>query len=409
MKLFFSVGEPSGDLHGANLIREIAKQLPGAEFVGLGGPRMRSAGCRLLQDMSELAVMGLFPVLAKLPRFFSLLKEVEQAFDFERPDAVVLIDYPGFNWHVARKAKERGIPVVYYGLPQLWAWAAWRVRKVQRNVDHALCKLPFEETWFRERGCNATYIGHPYFDQLRAERYDHDFLDRQAMRPGRLVTILPGSRTQEVKNNLRDLLRAAGKIRREVPDARFAIASYSEKQAALARGYLASCQVPAEVHVGRTPELIASAQACLACSGSVSLELLYHAKPSVILYRTAPWTYWLLRQFVRVRYITLVNLLTADAIHRSDGHKGPYDRDDPEHDHVLMPEYPTWRDRSADVARHAIEWLTDEPARQRLIGRMAALRDRIGGGGASVAAAEYILRALGSAQATEPLRYRKAS
>src|SRR5262245_52336642 len=141
MKLFFSVGEPSGDLHGANLIRQLSQRALGrCEFSGLGGPRMQAAGCRLLYDMTDLAVMGLFPVLAKLPKFFQLLDEVQQALDRQRPDGVVLIDYPGFNWHVARMAKERGIPVFYYGLPQIWGWFSGRVKKVQKFVDHALCK-----------------------------------------------------------------------------------------------------------------------------------------------------------------------------------------------------------------------------------------------------------------------------
>src|SRR5438874_29674 len=171
MRIFFSVGEPSGDLHGANLIRELQRRTA-LDAVGLGGPRMRDAGCDLMRDMSDLAVMGLGPVLAKLPQFFRLLAQIERHFDEQRPDAVVLIDYPGFNWHVARKAKERGIPVFYYGLPQLWAWASWRVSKVRRYVDHALCKLPFEEPWFNDRDCRATYVGHPYFDELSQQRLD---------------------------------------------------------------------------------------------------------------------------------------------------------------------------------------------------------------------------------------------
>jgi lipid-A-disaccharide synthase len=171
MRIFFSAGEPSGDLHAANLLRELRRHGP-TDAAGLGSARLREEGCQLLRDMSELAVMGFFPVIAKLPEFFRLLARVKRELDERRPDAVVLIDYPGFNWHVARAAKERGIPVFYYGLPQLWAWASWRVRKVQKYVDHALCKLPFEEAWFRDRGCRATYIGHPYFDELRTQQLD---------------------------------------------------------------------------------------------------------------------------------------------------------------------------------------------------------------------------------------------
>ena len=148
MKLFFSVGEPSGDLHGANLITALKQRHDAVATVGFGGPRMLAAGCSLLRDMSDLAVMGLGPVLWKLPQFWQLKRQAERYLDQQRPDAVVLIDYPGFNWHIATAAKRRGIPVVYYGLPQLWAWAGWRVAKVRKFVDHVLCSLPFEPQWY---------------------------------------------------------------------------------------------------------------------------------------------------------------------------------------------------------------------------------------------------------------------
>jgi len=402
MRIFFSVGEPSGDLHGANLIGELRRRTA-AEFVGLGGPKMRAAGCELLHDMGELAVFGLWPVLARLPRFFRLLRDVQRSWDQSRPDAVVLIDYPGFNWHVAKQAKARGIPVFYYGLPQLWAWASWRVKKVQRYVDHALCKLPFEEEWFRAHGCRATYVGHPYFDELRGQRLDAGFLAACREQPGRLVTILPGSRTQEVKSNLPMLLAAAARVRREVRGARLAIASYNEPQAALARQIVAAGPVPAEVHCGRTPELIAAADCCLAVSGSVSLELLYHAKPSVIVYRVSRWLYHVVRRMMRVRYITLVNLLGCDQPLAADGNPQPYEAGAAGHEQVLFPEYPTCQDRSADIADHAIRWLTDEPQRQQLIAQLETLREQVAAGGASATAADYIVRELTAAPCVLPL------
>jgi len=391
MHVFFSVGEPSGDLHGANLIGELQKRTT-VRASGLGGPKMLAAGCELMRDMSDLAVMGLFPVLAKLPQFWRLKKEVAQSLDQHRPDAVVLIDYPGFNWHVARMAKERGIPVFYYGLPQVWAWATWRAAKVRRFVDHALCKLPFEEAWFKEQGCNATYVGHPYFDELRQQRLDQEFLQRRQAAGARLVTLLPGSRNQEVKYNLPDLLKAAAKVKAACPNVKLMIASYNEPQAAVARKLVAGTGVEAHVFVGRTAELIAAADCCLACSGSVSLELLYHAKPAVILYRVGWLTYQYVSRMVNVRYICLVNLLASKrplgAARVSEG----------EGDEILFPEFPAWRDRSEDVAKHAIGWLQNEPVRQRLIGRLTALRSQVASGGASARAADYIVQALHAEQ-----------
>jgi lipid-A-disaccharide synthase len=446
MRLFFSVGEPSGDLHAANLIRALAARVP-LTARGLGGPRMREAGCELLRDMSDLAVMGLWPVLARLPEFLRLRRQVDRVLASWRPDAVVLVDYPGFNWHVARCAKRRGIPVVYYGLPQLWAWASWRVSKVRRWVDHALCKLPFEQAWFAAHGCRATYVGHPYFDELRRQRLDAAFLQRFSETGMRWVTLLPGSRDHEVRQNLPLLLRAAWHIQQNVPGVRFAIASYSAAQAERARQVVARHSVPVEVFAGRTPELIAAATCCLACSGSVSLELLYRAKPAVIVYRVGWATYQVMRHLVNVRYITLANLLAsrqplvrgllASALggtwrREPDAEAGegefvhgastarhgstlkpcaealedgttPRPRktrrastrqpgEDAPEEEPLLPEYPTWRDCSDQMAAHAIRWLTDEAARQQVISRMRAVAAQLDRGEASAAAAEYLLR-----------------
>ncbi len=399
MKIFFSVGEPSGDLHGANLIRELRKRDPQLEFVGLGGPRMATAGCELHYDLTQLAVMWFLRVLLNLPTFFAVLRRADHYFRTTRPDAVVLIDYPGFNWHIARRAKAHGIPVFYYGTPQLWGWASWRIGKMRRTVDHALCKLPFEEPWYRERGVNATYVGHPYFDELRSRKIDNSFVETQAGR-GRLVTLLPGSRTQEVKTNLGVLLRTAEKIKRRVPDVRFAIASFKPSQAEFARELLKRFDLPVEVYLDRTPELIEAATCALAVSGSVSLELLYHAKPTVIVYQISRLAFRVQQFFRRVRYITLVNLLTTNDLFPE--RVSVYDRHDRADAHVLMPEYLTCVDRTDDMAEHVIEWLGDKSLRQTRVSELRQLADRLGQGGASCRAADYIAAEL--AESNRPNR-----
>ena len=401
MKIFFSVGEPSGDLHGANLIRELQSRAGGqVRCVGFGGPKMRAAGCELTEDLTKLAVMGFLEVFWKLPQFFRLKRVAEEYFKRQKPDAVVLIDFPGFNWHIARLAKQHGVPVFYYGAPQLWAWASWRVKKMRRDVDHALCKLPFEEDWLRERGVNATYVGHPYFDELSQRVLDEGFIDQQRRNQRPLVTLLPGSRTQEVRNNLHWQLSAAKKIHQRVPESRFAIASFKASQAEMAKAAIRKAGMqsdfPIEVHVGRTGELIEAATCCLAVSGSVSLELLYHAKPTVILYHVSRFAHWMQGYFRRVRYITLVNLLTAESPFCDDA--GFYDRCDPQDAHVLMPEYLTCEDRSDQLAEHAVEWLTDAESRESLQEAMRSLTDRIGRGGASQRAAQYIWSELSSTE-----------
>ena len=127
------------------------------------GRACRTAGHDLLEDLTQLAVMWIVQAVLNVDKFWKLLRRADEYLEHERPDAVVLIDYPGFNWWIARKAKKHGIPVFYYGAPQMWAWGGWRIRKMRRLVDHVLCKLPFEANWYQERGCNAHYVGHPYF------------------------------------------------------------------------------------------------------------------------------------------------------------------------------------------------------------------------------------------------------
>jgi lipid-A-disaccharide synthase len=373
MTIFFSVGEPSGDLHAANLIRELQRQRPGVVCTGYGGPRMREAGCRLHADLTALAVMWILRVLLNLHKFVGLLNRADRYFARERPDAVVLVDYPGFNWWIARRAKRHSIPVFYYAPPQIWAWGSWRVKKMRRFVDHVLASLPFEESWFRERGCRATFVGHPYFDEVRQQQLDTAFLAEMQSRPGPLVTILPGSRTQEVTSNLRWFLKAAEIVRSRMPQARFAIAAFKPHQAEYALRVVAESGLPIDVFVGRTPELIQLATCTMACSGSVSLELLYHKKPTVILYWITRFAYWVQGFFRKARYITLVNLLS---------------------DRELFPEYLTYEDKSAAIASHVVRWLVDENRREDLVAELAKLKARVAHGGASRTAAEYILRAL---------------
>ncbi|MEM8678362.1 MAG: lipid-A-disaccharide synthase [Planctomycetota bacterium] len=379
MHLFFSVGEPSGDLHGANLIRELRRRVPEVRCVGYGGPRMEAAGFELHTDLTKQAVMWVSRVLANFQYFWGLIQQADRYFAEQAPDAVILIDYPGLNWWIARRAKARGIPVVYYGTPQLWAWAPWRVRKMRRLVDHALCKLPFEESWFRQRGVNATHVGHPYFDELATRTLDQEFVQALEQRDCKVITILPGSRDQEVEHNLPMLLRAAARIQQARPDTIFCVASFSASQADVARDLLREHGLAAEVHVGRTPELIEAAHSCIACSGSVSLELLFHRKPAVIVYAISRGAFLLQSIFRTARHITLTNLL-------AEHHHTP----------IPVPEHLTWRDESDQIAAQVVHWIEDEEAYAancRLLSQLCA-QDAVPG--ASERAADYMLRQLNS-------------
>ncbi len=395
-RLFFSVGEPSGDLHGANLIRELRKAHPDIACVGFGGPLMEQAGCELQADLTAFAVMWIAQVLTRLHQFIGLLFQANRLFRDKRPDAVVLIDYPGFNWWVARRAKAHGIPVLYYGTPQMWAWAPWRIKKLKRLVDHVLCKLPFEAEWFQSRGCQAIYVGHPYFDELATRRLDTAFLDEVARIDGPLVTLLPGSRDQEVAAHLPSFFRSVANMQTD-PDAptnlHFAVACFSPAHAQTARQLLDKAGLPSpeqvRIHVHRTPELVEGATACIACSGSVSLELLYHTKPSLILYQVSRFAFRLQDQFRTARYITLVNLLATEDIARRPGQH--YDPEDPDCEVVPMPEYLTFQDRSHDLAKRMLQLLNNPDHREEVANRLQSLRERFGQPGASQRAARHIL------------------
>lgn len=400
MKLFFSVGEPSGDLHGANLIREIHRLHPNAQMVGFGGPRMAAAGCKLHADLTTLAIMFFVRAILNIHKFYFLLRRADRYFREERPDAVILIDYPGFNWHVARKARQHGIPVFYYGVPQMWAWAGWRVNKLRRLVDHVLCKLPFEVPWFQARNCRATFVGHPYFDELNSRQLDNAFLESYAS-PVPLVTILPGSRTQEVHSNLGWILKAAARIQSQVPNVRFAVASYNVRQAMLAQETIAKSGLSVDVHVGRTGELIQLAHSCLACSGSVSLELMHHARPTVIVYYVRWWVTRLVAtlDLIKVRYITLVNLMADD--NPFCNHPQPFDPQAPGAHLVPFPEYPTCTDKSESIAAHVVEWLQQPQEHARRVAQLRELTRRFGQPGASRRAAQYIVDALEGTRAAQ--------
>lgn len=386
MEVFLSVGEPSGDLHGANLISQMRNRRPDIGCVGFGGPRMAEAGCELLAEITGFAVMWLWQAVIRIPKFLMLLHQADQYFKTQRPSAVVLVDFPGFNWWVARRAKARGIPVFYYGVPQIWAWAPWRVRKLKRLTDHVLCKLPFEPDWFAQFGCNAHFVGHPYFDELASRQLDQQLIERLREPASPLVALLPGSRTQEVTANLPLMITAAQEVANICDDVRFAIASYNDAQCQLAQEILRDKHAPVQIFVGKTAELIEAADACVACSGSVSLELLYHTTPAIIVYRISRWAYALQDRFRLAKYITLVNLLACQNI----------DRRTPCSQNVPFPEYLIWKDDTAAIARDLVKLLTDPQYRDGVVEQLRALKYRHAKPGASRRAADYIVNKLSS-------------
>jgi lipid-A-disaccharide synthase len=382
MHIFFSVGEPSGDQHAAGLMREIRRRVPDARFSGFGGPLMQQTGYEELYRLTNLAVMGIAAVLPLLWRFYRLVRRAGRFLEQQRPDAVVLVDFPGFNWWIARKAKRLGIPVYYYMPPQLWAWAPWRIRKVRRLIDCVLAALPFEAEWYRERRVNVEYVGHPFFDEVHEHRLDARFCDFLLPAGVRSIGILPGSRNQEVRRNFPHMLEVMRRLYDRHRDVRFRVACYKPLQREYCQlliqaGYAG---LPIDLYVGRTSEIIETAECCLMVSGSVSLELLARGTPAVVMYRGTVFTELLVRMLVTCRFMTLPNLMAG---------------------RELMPEFPFARDVERTVramTAHLDTWLADAASLARVRGEIEQLRARVAKTGGIARAAETLLDQLGREQ-----------
>jgi lipid-A-disaccharide synthase len=381
MQLFFSVGEPSGDLHASKLVAELQHRVPGVECTGYGGPLMEAAGFRLLFRLTDLAVMGILPVIPLLFKFIRLARAAQRHLKEHRPDAVILVDFPGFNWWIARGAKKLGIPVFYYLPPQLWAWAPWRARRMRRFVDHVISCLPFEVEWYRQRSIAAEFVGHPFFDEVDHRQLDHDFLRGHAAKDGegeRTVAVLPGSRNHEIAENFPIQIRVMKRLNQRLPGVRFLVASYKEGQRERCARMLAerAPELNAALYVGRTAEIIELGEVCLMVSGSVSLEVLARKTPAVVVYRINRGFYWLCRAIITCKYFSLPNLIA---------------------DRAVMPEFaPVDDPRPAIAAMTEVLhlWLTDAGERARIVAELTRLRNAVATTGATANASRAILERL---------------
>jgi len=421
MRVFLSAGEPSGDHHAAALVRAIKVRRPDVECVGLGGPCMAAEGCLLIADLTQLAVMWFLRVLLNLHRFVDLARRAERNFLDARPDVCVLVDFPGFHWWLAWRAKRHGIPVVFYCPPQIWAWGSWRIHKMRRLVDHVLAALPFEHDWFVAQGMSSTLVGHPFFDELRADRSaatesphgaseSNDLGADRSHRP--VVLLLPGSRGQEIEANLDTILRAAAGTAERVPEARFVVGALNEKYAARIRQKMRDLDavlsgLDLRVETGRTRSLMREAACAIAVSGSVSLELLAARVPTVIVYSISGIAHVVQSWFRHARYITLVNLLAA---RKPIGPIQPEWRPprevvpaDPE---AIFPEYLAVQDPAVHLAGHVVEWLTQPATREAVIARLDAVAERVSHGGSAERAADAVLIVAARGRAGLPAAWR---
>lgn len=377
-RIFFSVGEPSGDLHASKLITMLRRSLPHFQVEGLGGPLMREAGCQLHYELTNLAVVGIAEVLPKLREFFRVADLAEAQFKQGEIKAVVLVDFPGFNWHIAKRAKKYGIPVFYYLPPQLWAWASWRVSKMRRWVDHVLCNLPFEAAWYKKRGIEVHDVGHPFFDEVAERQLDQRFVDRYQASSQQLVAVLPGSRGHEVTRNWPVQLEVIRRLHRDFPYARFLVAGYKPQQASWCRGQLTASdeKLPIDFCVGKTSEIIEIADVAMMVSGSVSLEVMARKTPAVVQYRPTRLTCWLGKSFASCKYISLPNLIADKEIMKEFIHTGSVEA------------------AANDIYRETKKLLANSVERARVVAELEDLTQRYARPGATSRAAKLIIELL---------------
>ncbi len=371
-RLLISCGEPSGDLYGGELLRHLRARRPGLDVFGLGGDQVAAQGAHLRAHVRDLAVVGLVEVLTHLRHlravFADLLREVERA----PPAAAVLVDYPDFNLRLAAQLQRRGVPVIYYVSPQLWAWRGGRMRDVRRHVARMLVIFPFEEALYRAAGVPVTFVGHPLVDLVRPEPDRAAFLREIGLDPERpTLAILPGSRRKELAHNLPTLVAALRLITARRPDVQPVLALAPSLPRATVEAALGGAALT--VVEGRTPAVVGSAALALVASGTATVETALLGTPMVVVYRLAPLTYALGRPFVRVARFAMVNLIAG--------------RD-------VVPELIQGDFTPQRVAEEALRLLEDQARAERMRADLRAVRAALGAPGASARAADEVERLL---------------
>jgi lipid-A-disaccharide synthase len=369
-RLHWVAGEPSGDLHAAGVLRALNDAGFEGDHAGYGGARMHAEGFDLRYDLAGDAVMGLFPVVKALPRILRLMKRAEEALRTERPDALVLVDYPGFNLRLAARAKALGVPVIWYVAPQVWAWGKWRLSKIARLVDRMLCILPFEPEIFRTAGIDAAYVGHPVVEREATAPRDPATAEtlRRLRGDGPLIGVFPGSRGHVVDALAPEFAAAARELRSKIPAATFAIAVAQERLLERARRPFQGMAGTAFV-VGRAPDVRDAADVVMTTSGTSTLEVAAALKPLVVAYRVSPVFYYLARALVTVPHVGLVNLVAGKSI---------------------VPEYVGFRSKAVEIASDLERLLKNAGDRERQRDGLKTVRARLDAKGAYATAADAI-------------------
>ena len=309
VRILISAGEASGEMYGAGLIQALRHHEPNLEFFGVGGQRMREVGCDTVVDAKDLAVVGIIEILSHLPKIYELFHKLIADADRRHPDLAIVIDSPAFNWRVARQMHKRGIPVVYYVAPQFWAWRQGRVKLLRKYITKALVIFPFEEKFYRDRGVDATFVGHPLADLPAPSITREAYAKLHGLDPHKnWITLMPGSRVKEVRMNLPEILRAA--------DVLGPGNEYLLPVAPTLENKLMAEKVGTRL-IALVPEALPAlhhSRAGIVASGTATIEAAMMNTPFVMVYRVTPLTYALGKPRVRVPYFAMVNLIAGEKV-----------------------------------------------------------------------------------------------
>ena len=372
-KIMFSAGEASGDLHGARLAEAILRLEPGTELIGFGGRQMAAAGVRLVADCAEYSIMGFWEVLINLSRIFSLLDHLTKTMEREKPDLLVLIDYPDFNWRLAKRARSLGVPVFSYIPPSAWAWRKGRAKACAPLADEFVAIFPFELDVYRQAGANISFVGNPLVDtvhpSMTREEAQAFFGIGEDMYP---ILLLPGSRRQEIELVFPTMLETARRIKAELPEAAF----FLPVAQGIDRTLLSRMAERAGVDIcfteARTYDLMREMRFALATSGTVVMEAALMGLPCIVLYRLSPVSYFIGRLFVHVKYFSLPNILL---------------------DEEVQPELLQEEVNPGRILEEARRFWAEPGHAEKVKGRLAAACERLGPPGASERVARRILDA----------------
>jgi lipid-A-disaccharide synthase len=354
LRILISAGEASGEAYGAQLIQVLRHRDPSLQCFGAGGERMRAAGCDVVVDARDLAVVGITEILSRLPTIYRLFHRLIAEADKRRPDLAVVIDSPAFNWRVARQMHKRGIPVVYYVCPQFWAWRRGRVRLLRKYITKALVIFPFEEKFYRDRGVDATFVGHPLASISKPQTTRTDYATVNGLDPAKAwITLMPGSRVKEVRMNLVTILESAAKLGSEYE---FLLPVAPTLDRAWLQHLIGSRR---HIHlVSEALPALAHSRVGIIASGTATVEAALIGVPFVMVYRVTPLTYLLGRSTVKVPHFAMVNLIAGKEV---------------------VPEL-VQHDFTADkVVTKLREILPDGPARDKMIEGLAAVRQALQG------------------------------